>query len=373
MDATFSKETSAEGCASGHRQALRVNWRVACVVAVAASCGLSCGLHKALGNTLVDVDTNMGSFEVDLFDDVVPDTVAHFLAYSETGAYSNTLIHQIDTPSQPGNNVGAVLGGGFGVNPDTGDFVHIPTFPPTALAYHVANARGTIAMARGPSPNSATSDWLVNTIDNSVSLGPANNGGFTVFGQIVAGGMSTIDSIYALPQTSIVQTAKTFDGFPLRNYDTSTNPPVTPDNYVLTNSITILGTHPSFLNPIPANRNDVNNDGVVHPDDALAIIDDLLSNGSHAATAQFVGTTYFYVDVNGDGNVFPQDALQVIDALEHQSPLLATASPMALAATTLSVPEPSSLALAAIAALGFAGVALCRARENRTCGIHSTE
>ena len=64
------------------------------------------------------------------------------------------------------------------------------------------NVRGTIAMAKLPDdPDSATSQWFINLIDNS---GPPNNldtvnGGFTVFGTVSAAGMTTADAIAALP------------------------------------------------------------------------------------------------------------------------------------------------------------------------------
>ncbi len=57
-------------------------------------------------------------------------------------------------------------------------------------------------MAKLPDdPDSATSQWFINLIDNS---GPPNNldtvnGGFTVFGTVSAAGMTTADAIGVVP------------------------------------------------------------------------------------------------------------------------------------------------------------------------------
>jgi hypothetical protein len=47
-------------------------------------------------------------------------------------------------------------------------------------------------------PNSATSQWFFNLVDNSAVLDD-NNGGFTVFGQVLGDGMDVIDEIADLP------------------------------------------------------------------------------------------------------------------------------------------------------------------------------
>ena len=49
----------------------------------------------------------------------------------------------------------------------------------------------------GGNPNSATSQWFINYKDNSANL-DAQNGGFTVFGEVIEG-MDNLDNIALLP------------------------------------------------------------------------------------------------------------------------------------------------------------------------------
>ena len=48
----------------------------------------------SLADTIVQFDTSLGSFQVELFNSVAPDTVANFLNYVESGAYDETIIHR---------------------------------------------------------------------------------------------------------------------------------------------------------------------------------------------------------------------------------------------------------------------------------------
>jgi cyclophilin family peptidyl-prolyl cis-trans isomerase len=58
------------------------------------------------------------------------------------------------------------------------------------------NSRGTISMARTPSPDSATSQFFLNLKDNP-ALDPANRPGYAVFGKIVVG-MNVLDVMGAI-------------------------------------------------------------------------------------------------------------------------------------------------------------------------------
>jgi peptidyl-prolyl cis-trans isomerase A (cyclophilin A) len=139
---------------------------------------------------VVCIETNLGEFCIKLFPEDAPKTVANFLNYVRDGDYSNSFFHRLVR--------GFVLqGGGFTFRDGSG-LGRVPQDPPVVNEYRIPNARGTVAMAKlGNDPNSATNQFFINLTDNSAVLGPANNSGFTVFGQVVIGldvvdGMSTV-------------------------------------------------------------------------------------------------------------------------------------------------------------------------------------
>ena len=65
----------------------------------------------------------------------------------------------------------------------------------------------------GGDPNSATSQWFINLNDNSANL-DAQNGGFTVFGEVIGDGMTVVDALAALPTFTVSGNPN----FPLNNY-----------------------------------------------------------------------------------------------------------------------------------------------------------
>jgi len=338
-----------------------------------ALCLSLCVAPRAVeAGTLVNMNTQLGTIQIDLFDDLVPETVDNFLFYAGNNSYSNTVIHRSTSIADSG--LAVIQGGGFTFNSSSGLFVQIPTFSPIALQYNRDNTAGTIAMARTGDPNSATSQWFINTVDNSAVLGPTNGGGFAVFGWIVGNGLSVAQQINNLPKNGVGQFSV---NVPLKNY-TPPNP-VTESNLVLVNSVTVVGEHPSFQNPF--NHADVVNDGILRVSDAHAIINDLLAHGLRAVEGPFSGTNY--LDANGSGTITVADAHNVINALLSQ----ASAAPLAaldsapldaldsapldaldfapLAAPRFAVvPEPTSLSLAAAAAaLALAAGTLRRRRR----------
>jgi peptidyl-prolyl cis-trans isomerase A (cyclophilin A) len=142
-------------------------------------------------STVVRFSTTLGDFEVALFDSDTPITVANFLSYVESGAYTTNLFFHRSVP-------GFVLqGGGFYILSNT--VFAVPTQPAITNEPGISNLRGTIAMAKvGDNPNSATSQWFFNLGDNSANLNN-QNGGFTVFGRVIGEGMQVVDALAAVP------------------------------------------------------------------------------------------------------------------------------------------------------------------------------
>lgn len=149
------------------------------------------------GGPIVQFDTVFGRFNVELFSNVAPRHVANFLAYVESGVYTNSFIHR--AASFDGAGVSILQGGAlrftlpFQVAP-------IPQLPPVPLEYNLPNTRGTLAAARSSDPNSATSEWFFNVRDNSTALNQNSGGGYTVFGRILGTGIRAVDSMAVLPR-----------------------------------------------------------------------------------------------------------------------------------------------------------------------------
>ena len=130
--------------------------------------------------THVALATPLGEIRVELYEDK-PATVGNFLAYLNGGRYANSFSHRL----VPGF---VFQGGGFYLNGNS--VTSVPTFNPIVNEYAVgqirSNSYGTLAMARqGGVVNSATSQWFFN-LNNNSGL-DAVDGGFTVFGHVVAG------------------------------------------------------------------------------------------------------------------------------------------------------------------------------------------
>ena len=182
----------------------------------------------ANADTIVNFDTPLGSFQVQLYDSATPITVANFLNYVANGRYNGPFMHRL--VMDPGLEI--IQGGGFAYD-------HlIETFPPIVNEFDPSrsNIRGTIAMAKTSDPDSATSQFFFNMGDNSTALdNPLNSGGFTVFGEVVGNGMDVLDAMAALETFDFTWVNSAFATLPLRDYTTDdylANVPVTPDNVV---------------------------------------------------------------------------------------------------------------------------------------------
>ncbi|MGH7140346.1 MAG: SdrD B-like domain-containing protein, partial [Pirellulales bacterium] len=152
---------------------------------------------------IVTVDTNFGNFQIELRPDAAPQTVANFLQYVESGAYTNTIFHR----SVPGfvEQTGGYTSSSTTFT-STSQFATIPTNAPVPLEYDLPNIAGSVAMARtSGNADSATDEWFVNLVDNTTALGPLTNPptgedpyGYTVFGQVLGNGMQVLNAIAAL-------------------------------------------------------------------------------------------------------------------------------------------------------------------------------
>lgn len=184
--------------------------------------------------TVVAFDTVYGTFQVQLFDDIAPATVQNFLEYVDSGAYDGSFIHR--NALLDDNTPFVVQGGGFKYEAPN-SYVSVADNPPTVLnEYQVSNTRGTIAMAKlGSDPDSATTQWFFNMGDNSANL-DNQNGGFTVFGEVIDNGMDIVDQMAATPVWDASSLNSAFTDLPLRDFTNDHYP--NNDDLVVINSIT---------------------------------------------------------------------------------------------------------------------------------------
>lgn len=132
---------------------------------------------KPQANPKVLMKTDLGDMTIELFAKKAPVTVENFLAYIDQGFYDGTIFHRVI----PGF---VVQGGGFRF-----DFSKKETMKPIVneSSPELKNLVGTLSMARLPSPDSATSQFFINLVDNeSLDIGKGS-AGYAVFGKIVSG------------------------------------------------------------------------------------------------------------------------------------------------------------------------------------------
>ena len=248
-------------------------------------------------NTIVRMQTDLGSVVIELFDTAAPKTVENFLNYVNAGDYDGTFIHRSDP--------GFVLQmGGYIFDPAQGDFFaegtsHIPTDPPVINEFGMSNVRGTIAMAKlGGDPNSATSEFFFNLADNSENL-DNQNGGFTVFAQVISG-QDVIDTIaeeqrcssYFIFNSGQCNGIISFDNTPLLNMiatPTEFLNPVAPQNLVKIISIGIDNDGDGVIDRIEdagPNGGDGNSDGIAD------------SAQGHVASLPDIRNSYITVEAN---------------------------------------------------------------------------
>lgn len=192
-------------------------------------------LSTAVNATTVQFQTSLGDFEVVLFDEGTPITVANFLDYVGNGSYSDSIVHRSD----PGF---VVQGGGFTVDEN----VVISTISANAAIQNepvYSNLVGTIAMAKtNGGPNTATNQWFFNLANNSANL-DVQNGGFTVFGQVTGNGMGIINTMASAEIFSMGSLGSAFTHVPLINYtstDAANQVAVTAANFITIYDIVVL-------------------------------------------------------------------------------------------------------------------------------------
>ncbi len=161
---------------------------ILCFVAL----GMVAGSARA-ANPVVVMETSEGTIKIELFEEKAPGTVKNFLKYVEDKHYDGTIFHRVIPTFM-------IQGGGF----EPG-LKEKKTRDPIKNESNngLSNLKGTIAMARTPRPDSATSQFFINVKDNtSLDKAKAGDGvGYCVFGRVIEG-LDVVDKIKAVETAS---------------------------------------------------------------------------------------------------------------------------------------------------------------------------
>ena len=136
---------------------------------------------------MVKLHTNFGTITIELDAEKAPITTANFLEYVNSGFYANTIFHRVIDGFM-------IQGGGF----EPG-MTQKPTNAPIKNEANngLRNSIYTIAMARTPNPDSASSQFFINVNDNdflNFTAPTAQGWGYCVFGKVVEG-TEVVDAI----------------------------------------------------------------------------------------------------------------------------------------------------------------------------------
>jgi cyclophilin family peptidyl-prolyl cis-trans isomerase len=199
--------------------------------------------------TIVRFTTNEGTYEAELFNSLTPLTAANFLNYS--ARYNNAIVQR--SVSNFVLQVGRYTVGDNGLSEITKDANINNEFNS-----QTSNIRGTLSMATpGNNINGGSSEWFINTKDNSANLDAVPH---TVFARIIGNGMTVVDKIAALNVTDLTAATgigNSTDGplntVPLRVPFTATSKELTGTVSTTANSTTVTGIGTKFLTELYGN------------------------------------------------------------------------------------------------------------------------
>jgi len=122
--------------------------------------------------------TTMGNITIQLYDDM-PTTTSNFKNLVKSGVYDGTIFHRVID--------GFMIQGGDPTGTGYGD-PNIPAIP-DEFTDHNRNDRGTVAMANTGQPNTGSSQFFINLVNNNYL-----DSKHPVFGRVIAG-MDVVDAI----------------------------------------------------------------------------------------------------------------------------------------------------------------------------------
>ncbi|MDC0183079.1 peptidylprolyl isomerase [Nitrosomonadales bacterium] len=164
----------------------------------------SYNVFSETSNTYI-IETNRGNISIEVYPEKAPITVKNFENYVESEFYNGLIFHRIISNFM-------IQGGGFDKN-----MMQKKANKPIKNEANngLKNEAYTLAMARTNDPNSATSQFFINLINNSFlnySGKSANKIGYCVFGAVIDG-KEVVDKIGNLK----THTKNGFGDVPIKN------------------------------------------------------------------------------------------------------------------------------------------------------------
>ena len=144
--------------------------------------------------TSVLIETNFGNIKIELNNAKAPISAENFATYVKDNFFNDTIFHRVIPNFM-------VQGGGFNedmAQKDTRENIK------NEADNGLSNTRGTLAMARTPDPDSASSQFFINLKDNdflNYSAPTSQGWGYCVFGEVTEG-MDVVDNIAQVATTN---------------------------------------------------------------------------------------------------------------------------------------------------------------------------
>lgn len=146
----------------------------------------------------VCIKTDAGEMVLALEIEKAPLSVANFQQYVRDGFYAGVVFHRVISTFMVQTGGFVVDGSGRAKKEATYEPIKLETTTDTGLS----NSTGAVAMARTTEPDSATSEFFINVVDNKsldASGDTAPGKGYAVFAHVIYGLDTTVQTIRRMP------------------------------------------------------------------------------------------------------------------------------------------------------------------------------
>ncbi|MEP6595629.1 MAG: peptidylprolyl isomerase [Ginsengibacter sp.] len=164
--------------------------------------------HKKYANPHVQIQTDFGNIEVELYPAKAPKSVAAFLSYVDSGLYKNSSFYRVlKEENQPSSSFKSELIQGGIWQSDNKKAISLPGIPhETTKQSGILHTNGAVSMAR-TTPGTASSEFFICVGDQpAYDYGNDANPdklGYAAFGRVIKG-MDIVTMIHQQPENGEV-------------------------------------------------------------------------------------------------------------------------------------------------------------------------